>query len=173
MTGHPFVYVFLREDGARKVGFSANPKKREKHLRLGVGRLVLERAWQLENAREVEGITHRLLKQHRHSRASGVETYNLGLDEICAAVEAAIAETKRPGAIKKYQAPEPLPPLPLPPFEQWMADLQAWQLLRLQRYDEIAARLGRRMTRAEQREWLAAGGMDDHPAPPMPERKMA
>lgn len=89
-----FVYVFLRADGIRKLGWTINVHQRRSNCSTATGiRHEIEAFWRTDEAtaQSVEGACHYALKAHRYATSYGktLELYDLPLEPLVDAVDQA------------------------------------------------------------------------------------
>lgn len=100
-TRPTYIYILLRPDGIRKLGWAVNVRKRRMLWQRQMGMpLTIEAVWQFSGdtaAGNVEATAHRALKLHRVKGHSCVELYNQTLQEVCAAVDQALEQLDYPG----------------------------------------------------------------------------
>lgn len=90
-----YVYIFLREDGVRKVGWTVNVKQRRTQLRGMFGqKYIPEMSWEMGDkaAAVVEGKVHYLLRPFCVWGESSIELYAAPLHQLVAIVEHMIEE---------------------------------------------------------------------------------
>jgi hypothetical protein len=87
-----FVYIFLREDGLRKLGWTINVKRRRAALSYATGiRHDVERVWEIsERASAVEGRAHYDLRSKKIRGKSSIELYILSLRYLTGVVNRSV-----------------------------------------------------------------------------------
>lgn len=95
---HPiaYVYIFLREDGLRKVGLAIDVRQRRTNLTMDTGiHHEIDACWQSDERTiiGVERTVHNKLKKLRFRGHSSIELYDLPFQRICDEVEAAFIGT--------------------------------------------------------------------------------
>jgi hypothetical protein len=105
-----FVYIFLRADGLRKLGWTTSVLRRQSEHQAATGLLHdFEMSWEMGNraALRVEQIAHSLLSGFGCSWSR--EVYELPLAPIMAAVERAMerAASQFPDGLATYSPPRP------------------------------------------------------------------
>ncbi len=136
------VYIMLRADGLRKVGWAANVRARRSALNSGYGiRHEIERVWNMGSAAAhwVETQVHRHLRDEAVSR----EVYALSAGDIAATVEAWMAQcaVTLPGGLNSEKPRrEPLKHIDL---NALIAEANAWA----EAYPDDAERLIRAVRR--------------------------
>lgn len=141
-----FVYVFLRADGLRKVGWTINVKRRRTILSYERGiRHTVERFWPMGDwaAVLVESEAHSILRPLRVND-HGLEVYDATLQEVVDAVEAGmehVRQTNPAGLEARYPFP-PSPPAPPGPTQQEivLAEAAAWIEAHPEEYEALLRR---------------------------------
>lgn len=87
-----YIYVMLRSDGLRKLGYAMNVVRRRTDLKAATGlKHTIEHIWAVPaRAHAIEGCAHYELKRLKIKGHSSIELYDLPLERLVETVERAI-----------------------------------------------------------------------------------